>query len=142
MKINVDKIGSVIGPGGKIIKGIQEQTGATINIEDDGTVVIAAVDMAAGQAAYDMIYAIVEDPEIGKKYKGTVKRITTFGAFVEILPGKEGLVHISELDEKRVRKVEDVVKVGDIIEVKVIGIDDQGKIKCSRKAVLKDHPSR
>ncbi|MCE5250654.1 polyribonucleotide nucleotidyltransferase [bacterium] len=138
MKIKVDKIGAVIGPGGKIIKGIQEQTGATINIEDDGTVIIAAVDMAAGQAAYDMVFAIVEDPEIGKNYKGTVKRIATFGAFVEILPGKEGLVHISELDEKRVKKVEDIVNLGDVVEVKVIGIDDQGKIKCSRKAVLKE----
>ncbi|MBN1292615.1 MAG: polyribonucleotide nucleotidyltransferase [Candidatus Latescibacteria bacterium] len=136
MKIDVDKIGAVIGPGGKIIKGIQEQTGATINIDDDGTVVIAAVEMAAGQAAYDMVFAIVEDPEIGKVYKGTVKRIVNFGAFVEILPGKEGLVHISEMDNKRINKVEDVVKLGDVIDVKVIGIDDQGKIKCSRKAAL------
>ena len=136
MKINVDKIGSVIGPGGKIIKGIQEQTGATINIDDDGTIVIAAVDMAAGQEAYDMISGIVEDPEIGKLYKGTVKRITNFGAFVEILPGKEGLVHISEMAQERIRKVEDVVKMGEVIDVKVIGIDDQGKIKCSRKQAL------
>lgn len=136
MKIDPNKIGAVIGQGGKVIKGIQEQTGATINIEDDGTVIIAAVDMSAGQAAYDIIHAIVEEPEIGKVYKGTVKRITTFGAFVEILPGKEALIHISELDHKRVKTVEDVVKVGDVIECKVIGIDDQGKVKCSRKAAL------
>lgn len=136
MKIDVSKIGAVIGQGGKVIRGIQEQTGATINIEDDGTVVIAAVDMAAGQAAYDIIYGLVEDAEIGKIYKGTVKRITTFGAFVEILPGKEALIHISELDKRRVKTVEEVVKLGDVIDCKVIGIDDQGKIKCSRKAAL------
>lgn len=136
MKIEVNKIGAVIGQGGKTIKGIQEQTGATINIEDDGTVVIAAVDMAAGQAAYDMIFALVEEPEIGKIYKGTVKRTTNFGAFVEIMPGKEALIHISELEHRRVKTVEEVVKVGDVIECKVIGIDDQGKVKCSRKAAL------
>lgn len=136
MKIEVNKIGAVIGQGGKTIKGIQEQTGATINIEDDGTVVIAAVDMAAGQAAYDMIFALVEEPEIGRIYKGTVKRTTNFGAFVEILPGKEALIHISELEHHRVKTVEDVVKVGDVIDCKVIGIDDQGKVKCSRKAAL------
>jgi polyribonucleotide nucleotidyltransferase len=136
MKIDPNKIGAVIGQGGKVIKGIQEQTGATISIEDDGTVIIAAVDMAAGQAAYDTISAIVEEPIIGKIYKGTVKRITTFGAFVEILPSKEALIHISELDTKRVKSVEDVVKIGDVIDCKVIGIDDQGKVKCSRKAAL------
>ena len=136
MKIDVDKIGSVIGPGGKIIKGIQEETGATISIEDDGTVVIAAVDMAAGQAAYDMIFGIVEDPEIGKNYTGTVKRVTSFGAFVEVLPGKEALVHISELSTRRIPKVEDVVNVGDTLEVKIINIDDQGRVKGSHKAVL------
>lgn len=136
MKIDVSKIGAVIGQGGKVIRGIQEQTGATINIEDDGTVVIAAVDMAAGQAAYDIIFGLVEEPEIGKVYKGTVKRIATFGAFVEILPGKEALIHISELAPNRVKTVEEVVKLGDVIDCKVIGIDDQGKVKCSRKAAL------
>lgn len=84
-----------------------------------------------------MVSAIVEDPEIGKIYKGTVKRITNFGAFVEILPGKEALIHISEMDFKRVNRVEDVVKVGDVIDAKVIGIDDQGRVKCSRKAAMK-----
>ncbi|MFC1528722.1 S1 RNA-binding domain-containing protein, partial [Candidatus Latescibacterota bacterium] len=136
MKINVDKIGAVIGPGGKIIKGIQEQTGTTLNIDDDGTILISAVDPEAGESARKMVLNIVEDPEIGKIYDGTVKRITNFGAFVEILPGKEGLVHISEMDTKRIRKVEDIVNLGDAIKVKVIDIDNQGKIKCSRKAAL------
>jgi len=137
MKIDVDKIGAVIGQGGKVIKGIQEETGATISINDDGTILIAAVDMDAGKAAYDMISVIIEEPEIGKIYKGTVKRITNFGAFVEILPGKEALIHISEMDLKRINRVEDVVKVGDVIDAKVIGIDDQGRVKCSRKAAMK-----
>ncbi|MFC1512400.1 polyribonucleotide nucleotidyltransferase [Candidatus Latescibacterota bacterium] len=136
IKINVEKIGAVIGPGGKIIKGIQEETGATINIEDDGMVFISAVDQTAGQAAYDRIASIVEDAEIGKIYKGTVKRITKFGAFVEILPDKEALIHISELDQKRVNRVEDVVKLGDVFDVKVIGIDEQGRVKGSRKAAM------
>ncbi len=136
IKIDVDKIGSVIGPGGKVIKGIQEDTGATININDDGTVLISAVDMEAGKRAYEAISAIVEDPEVGKVYKGIVKRITNFGAFVEILPGKEALIHISEMDFKRTNKVEDIAKVGDEIDAKVIGIDDQGRVKASRKAAL------
>ena len=136
MKIDVDKIGMVIGQGGKTIKGIQEQTGATISIDDDGTVIISAVDNEAGKSARDKIASIVEDPEVGKIYKGIVKRITNFGAFVEILPGKEGLVHISEMDHKRIKNIEDIVSVGDSMNVKVIGIDNQGKIKCSRKAAL------
>ena len=136
LKIDVNKIGAVIGQGGKVIKGIQEQTGATINIEDDGTVTIAAIDSAAGKAAYEMVSNIVEEPIIGKTYKGVVKRVTKFGAFVEIMNGKEGLVHISELDKKRVNKVEDVVNVGDVIDVAIIGIDEQNRIKCSRKALL------
>jgi len=136
MKINPDKIGAVIGQGGKVIKSIQEETGSTININDDGTVLISSVDMEAGKMAYERIAAIVEEPEIGKLYKGKVMRITNFGAFVEILPGKDALIHISELDTKRVQKVEDVVKVGDIIDCKVIGVDDQGRVKCSRKAAL------
>ncbi|MFC1650289.1 polyribonucleotide nucleotidyltransferase [Candidatus Latescibacterota bacterium] len=136
LKINVDKIGAVIGQGGKVIKGIQEETGATINIDDDGTILISAVDLEAGKKAYEIVSGIVEDPEIGKIYKGIVKRITNFGAFVEILPGKEALIHISEMDFKRINKVEDIVSVGDEIDAKVIGIDDQGRVKCSRKAAL------
>jgi polyribonucleotide nucleotidyltransferase len=136
MKINPDKIGAVIGSGGKVIKSIQEDTGATINIEDDGTIFISAVDQSAGKAAYDRISGIVEEPEIGRVYQGVVRRVTKFGAFVEILPGKEALIHISELDQKRVGKVEDVVNVGDTVPTKIIGIDEQGKVKGSRKAAL------
>lgn len=138
MKIAVDKIGSVIGPGGKIIKGIQEETGATISIDDDGTIFISCEDSGGGEAARERISSIVEEPEVGKIYTGPVKRITNFGAFVEILPGKDGMVHISEMDTTRIKRIEDVVNVGDVIKVKVIGIDNQGKIKCSRKAALDD----
>jgi len=136
VKIDVDKIGSVIGQGGKVIKGIQEQTGATVNIEDDGTVIISAVDQEAGQSAREIILNIVKEAKVGEIYEGTVRRITNFGAFVEILPGKDGMVHISEMDNSRIRRIEDVVNVGDVITVKVINIDNQGKIKLSRKAVL------
>ncbi len=136
LKIKVDKIGEVIGPGGKIIRSIIEATGAKIDIEDDGTVHIASVDGEAGARAREMVLAIVEEPEIGKVYNGTVRRITTFGAFVEVLPGTDGLVHISEIDFKRVAKVEDYLKVGDKVKVKVIGIDPEGKIKLSRKAAM------
>jgi polyribonucleotide nucleotidyltransferase len=135
LKIDPSQIGTVIGPGGKQIREIEE-TGAKVNIEDDGTVTIASVDSVAGEAALMMIKRLVQEPEIGEIYDGTVKKIATFGAFVEILPGKEGLVHISELEPRRVEKVEDVLRVGDRAQVKVIGIDEQGKIKLSRKAVL------
>jgi polyribonucleotide nucleotidyltransferase len=136
IKIKQDRIGEVIGPGGKMIRSIVEQTGAKIDIEDDGTVLIASVDGAAGEAARDMILRLVEEPEIGRVYEGKVRRIAAFGAFVEILPGQDGLIHISELDTKRVARVEDVLKLGDTVSVKVIGIDPEGKIRLSRKAVL------
>jgi len=136
MKIPVDKIGAVIGQGGKVIKAIQEETNTTISIEDDGTVQISSEDSEGGAMAREKIERIIEEPEIGRTYTGTVKRITNFGAFVEILPGKEGMVHISEFDHKRIKKVEDVVQVGDQINVKIINIDPQGKIKLSRKALL------
>ncbi len=136
IKIKQDKIGEVIGPGGKNIRAIIEQTGAKIDIEDDGTVLIASVDGAAGEAARDMILRMVEEPEIGRVYEGKVRRIAAFGAFVEILPGQDGLIHISELDTKRVARVEDVLKLGDTVTVKVIGIDPEGKIRLSRKAIL------
>jgi len=138
MKIRVEKIGEVIGPGGKIIRSIIESTGAKIDIEDDGTVRIASVDGEAGQKAQEMVEAIVEEPEVGKLYNGTVRRITNFGAFIEILPGTDGLVHISEIDFKRVERVEDYMKVGDKVKVKVIGIDPEGKVKLSRKAALNE----
>jgi polyribonucleotide nucleotidyltransferase len=136
IKIRPDKIGDIIGPKGKIIRGIQEQTGAEINVEDDGTVTISAVDGPAGERARDMIAAIVQEPEVGKVYEGVVKSTTAFGAFVEILPGTEGLLHISELAVGRVEKTEDVVKKGDVVKVKLLEIDGRGKMRLSRKALL------
>ena len=136
IKIPVDKIRDVIGPGGKMIRHIQDTTGAKIQVEDDGTVEIAAVDQAAGDKALEMIRGLTEEPEVGKVYKGTVRGIQVFGAFVQILPGKDGLLHISEIDRKRIDRVEDVLKIGDEVEVKVIGIDKDGKVKLSRKVLL------
>ncbi|MFH1784698.1 MAG: polyribonucleotide nucleotidyltransferase [bacterium] len=137
IQIKTDKIRDVIGPGGKIIKKIIETTGVDIDINDDGKIYIAAVDSSACEKAQQMIADLVADAEVGKVYKGRVTRIMNFGAFVEVLPGKEGLVHISQLDHKRVAKVEDVVHEGDEITVKVIEIDDKGRVNLSRKAVLK-----
>jgi len=125
-----------------MIRSIIEQTGAKIDIEDDGSVFIASVDQKAGEAAHEMILRLIEEPEIGKEYLGKVKRITTFGAFVEILPGQDGLVHISELDTHRIDKVEDVLSVGDETKVKVIGIDAEGKIRLSRKACFSSKTAR
>jgi len=138
MKIKVERIGEVIGPGGKMIRSIIEETGAKIDIEDDGTVLIASVDQAAGEMAKAKIERLLEEAEIGKTYTGKVRRTTNFGAFIEILPGTDGMVHISELENYRVNQVEDVVKVGDMVKVKVIDIDREGKIRLSRKAVLND----
>ncbi len=136
IKIAVEKIKDIIGPGGKIIRGMQMETGAKIDVEDDGTVHIAAVDGDAGARALSMIKELVAEVEPGQVYEGKVVRIMDFGAFVEILPGRDGLVHISELEHYRVRSVTDVVKEGDIIKVKVLGVDDRGKIRLSRKALL------
>lgn len=135
IKIPPSKIGKVIGPGGKTINKIQDETGASIDIEEDGTIFIACKGGGAEQAR-DMVKAITEDPEVGKIYKGKVVSIRDFGAFIEILPGTEGLCHVSELAENYVENVNDVCKVGDELDVKVINIDDQGKVKVSRKAVL------
>jgi len=135
-KVKQDKIGEIIGPGGKMIRSIIEQTGAEINIEDDGSVFISSKDSKAGELAQQLIMKLTEEPEVGKCYLGKVRRVTAFGAFVEILPGQDGLVHISELDFKRVARVEDVLNVGDEVTVKIIGIDNEGKIKLSRKACL------
>lgn len=137
MEIDPDKIRDVIGPGGKTIKKIIDETGVTIDIEDDGKVFIAAVDREAGQKAVQIIEGLIRSVEVGAVYNGKVTRMMTFGAFVEILPGKEGLVHISQLALERVNKVEDVVKVGDQITVKVTEIDRQGRINLSRKELLK-----
>ena len=139
IRIDPSKIGIVIGPGGKTIRSIEE-TGATVSVEDDGLVTVASVDAEAGEEAMRMIQALVEDPEVGRVYDGVVKRLTDFGAFIEILPGKDGLCHISELEHHRVRRVEDVLKEGDKTMVKVIGIDDQGKVRLSRKATLGPPP--
>lgn len=135
--IDPDKIREVIGPGGKTIKKIIEDTGVKIDIEDDGRVFIAAVDVEAGKKALRIIEDLTRDVEVGKIYIGKVNRITSFGAFVEILPGKEGLVHISHLAEERVGKVEDVVAIGDEILVKVTEIDRQGRVNLSRKEALR-----
>jgi polyribonucleotide nucleotidyltransferase len=135
-KVKQDKIGEIIGPGGKMIRSIIKQTGAEINIEDDGSVFISSKDSKAGELAQELIMKLTEEPEVGKSYLGKVRRVTAFGAFVEILPGQDGLVHISELDFKRVNRVEDVLNVGDEVTVKIIGIDNEGKIKLSRKACL------
>ena len=137
MKINPDKIRDVIGPGGKIIKKIIDETGVSIDIQDDGNVFIAAVDVEAGNKAVNIIESLVREVEIGGIYNGKVTRIMNFGAFVEILPGKEGLVHISQLARERVEKVEDVVSVGHYIMVQVTEIDRQGRINLSRKDLLK-----
>ena len=136
VKIPVDKIGALIGPGGKNIRGLQEETGATIDVQEDGTVYIAAADGEGGKIAYERVAALGESAVIGNIYTGKVVRIADFGAFVEILPGVDGLVHISQLDSERVNKVEDVVGMGDEITVMVTDIDPQGKIRLSRQAVL------
>jgi len=141
LKINPDKIRDVIGPGGRTIRKIIEETGATIDVEDDGSISVASTDAEKSQKALEIIRTLTEDVEVGKIYNAKVKRILNFGAFCEILPGKEGLVHISELAEKYVNKVEDVVKVGDEFRVKVIEIDEQGRINLSRKRVLSPEPS-
>ncbi|MBI5118924.1 polyribonucleotide nucleotidyltransferase [Candidatus Poribacteria bacterium] len=141
MRIDPEKIRDVIGPGGRIIRGIVAETGAEIDIEDDGRVLIAAVNPEVGEKAYNMIRSLVEEVEVGKIYTGTVKRVLKFGAFVEILPGKEGLVHISELSDQRVRRVEDVLNEGDTVTVKCIEIDRQNRINLSKRAADKElHP--
>ncbi len=133
LKIDQDKIRDVIGPGGKIIRKIINETGVTIDIEDDGTVLVASNDAEASKKAVEIIKKLTEVPEVGKIYPGIVKRVMPFGAFCEILPGKEGLVHISELSKDYVKNIEDVVKLGDKFKVKVIEIDEQGRVNLSRK---------
>ena len=138
LKIAQDKIGLLIGPGGKTIKGICAETGAEVNVEDDGTVRIYANTGPAMARAKELISGLTGDIEVGKTYKGRVVSLKDFGAFVEIFPGRDGLVHISELAEGRVERVDDAVKMGDLIEVKCIGVDDKGRVKLSRKAVLRE----
>ena len=138
VRINPDKIGLIIGPGGKTIKGIVAETGAEINIEDDGSVHIYSNNGDSLNRAKEIILGMTKEIGIGELYQGTVVSIKEFGAFVEVLPGKDGLCHISELADFRVNKVEDVVKMGDSIWVKCIGVDDKGRVKLSRKAAMKD----
>jgi polyribonucleotide nucleotidyltransferase len=136
VKVKPDQIRLIIGPGGKTIKGIVDQTGVAIDVQDDGTVNVASSDSDAVKKALDIIKGLTAEPEVGVVYKGTVKRIADFGAFVEILPNIDGLVHISELAHFRVERVEDVCKEGDEMEVKVLSVDRDGKIRLSRKELL------
>ena len=137
IQIKPDKIGELIGPGGKNIKGIQAESGADVSIDDDGTVNIYAAKVEQLQRAKALIERMFEEVEPGKIYQGKIVSTTNFGAFMEVIPGKDGLIHISQLDEKRVEKTEDVVKVGDIVTAKCIGFDDRGRIKMSMKAAAK-----
>ena len=137
-KVEEDKIGAVIGTGGKTIKAIIAQSGAEVNINDDGEVMIYGRNNASAQEAKKLIMAIIEEPEVGKIYHGTVKRIVDFGAFVEILPGKEGLCHISKLSKKRVKNVTDVLSQGQEIDVKLIDIDRMGRLNLSYIDAIED----
>jgi len=138
IKINPDRIRDLIGPGGKTIRAIVEETGAKIDVEDDGTVLVASSDGDAMARAIERIRGLTAEAEVGKIYRGTVRRVVDFGAFVEIMPGTDGLVHISQLANERVRAVTDVVREGDVIDVKVLEVDKSGKIRLSRKEALKE----
>jgi len=135
MKIKVDKIKDVIGPGGKMINKIIDETGVKIDIQEDGNVFIYSADSESGRKAYDMVDEIAREIEVGKVYTGKVTRIMNFGAFVDVGGGKEGLLHISKISKERVNKVEDVLKIGDAIKVKVYEIDDQGRINLTAKDI-------
>jgi polyribonucleotide nucleotidyltransferase len=128
----------VIGPGGKVIRGIIEMTGVTIDVEDDGTIKIASVDEAAAQKAVRMIQELTQEAEVGRIYEGKIRKIMDFGAFVEIFPGTDGLLHISQISDKRVNKVSDELREGDYILVKVLDVDQNGRIKLSHKEAIRD----
>jgi len=136
IRVPVDKIRDIIGPGGKMIRSIVERTGCKIDIEDDGRVAIASVDESAARKAIAIIEELTATPELNKSYLGKVVRVVEFGAFVEILPGTDGLLHVSEMAHHRVNNVHDEVKEGDQVLVKVVSIDPSGKIRLSRKALL------
>jgi polyribonucleotide nucleotidyltransferase len=138
LHIKPDRIRDLIGPGGKVIRSIIEETGVKIDVEDDGTVYVASADGVSMQRAIDRIRGLTADAEVGKVYRGTVRKIVDFGAFVEIMPGTDGLVHISQLAHERVRKVSDVLSEGDVIDVKVLEVDKSGKIRLSRKECIKE----
>jgi len=135
IQINREKIREVIGTGGKVIREICEVTGAKVDIEDDGTIKVSSSDLSAIEAALKWIEGIVAEPEVGKIYEGKVVKTVDFGAFVNFLGSRDGLVHISELENHRVNQVTDVVKEGDLVKVKVLGIDDRGKVRLSRRVV-------
>jgi polyribonucleotide nucleotidyltransferase len=138
IRIRPEKIREVIGPGGKVVRGIQEQTGVKVDIEDDGKVTLFGADARMVQQAIDIIQGICKEAEVGRIHLGKVKKVVDFGAFVEIMPGTEGLLHISQIAEERTRRVEDVLREGDQVLVKVIEVDPSGKIRLSRRAALKD----
>ena len=140
LQINKEKIRDIIGPGGKTIRSIVEETGCQVEVENDGRVIIASPDAEAAKRAIQMIERLTQVPEIGKVYSGTVRRVEAYGCFVEIMPGTDGLVHISELAPYRVRETTDVVKEGDELTVKVVDIDDTGRVRLSRKAVIVEAP--
>jgi polyribonucleotide nucleotidyltransferase len=141
IKIPVDKIRDVIGPGGKMIRSIIDRTGVKIDVEDDGRVNVASVDENSAQRAIAIIQELTATPELNKVYMGKVQRITDFGAFVEIMPGTDGLLHVSEIANHRVKDVRDELKEGEQVMVKVINIDPSGKIRLSRKALLQEEPA-
>jgi polyribonucleotide nucleotidyltransferase len=138
MKVHKDKVREVIGPGGKTIRGIIDATGVTIDVQDDGTIKIASADEAAAQAAVGMVQELTQEAEIGRTYQGKVRKIMDFGAFVEIFPGTDGLLHISQISDKRVNKVSDELKEGDHILVKVLDVDQNGRIKLSHKEAVRE----
>src|SRR5438309_12088461 len=142
IKINPDKIRDVIGKGGVVIRGIQEETGTTIEIEDDGTVSIACVAAEGGEAAKKRIQELTADVEVGKVYEGTVLRLLDFGAIVQLLPGKDGLLHISQVAKERVNQVSDYVKEGQAVRVKVIEADDKGRVRLSMKAAAEEDAAK
>jgi polyribonucleotide nucleotidyltransferase len=141
-KIPQDRIGELIGPGGKNIKAIQAESGADLNIEEDGTVHIYAAKQEGLERALYLVKRMFQEVEVGETYTGKVVSTTTFGAFMEVIPGKDGLIHISELAEGRTAKTEDVVKVGDVVTAKCIGIDEKGRVKMSIKAALRDQKAK
>jgi polyribonucleotide nucleotidyltransferase len=142
IQINPDKIRDVIGPGGKVIRKIIEETGVQIDVEDDGRVYIASTDQDGARRAIDWIKGLTDEVEVGRIYRGKVVRIMSFGAFVEVLPNQDGLVHISQLTDHRVERVEEVVNIGDEIMVKATEIDSQGRLNLSRQAAIEDLSSR
>jgi len=141
IKINPEKIRDVIGKGGVVVRGIQEETGTTIEIADDGTISIASVSMEGGEAAKNKIQEIVAEVEVGKVYTGTVRRLLDFGAIVELLPGKDGLLHISQISQQRVNSVSDHLKEGQQVKVKVLESDEKGRVRLSMKAVGEPQPA-